>query len=165
MTEPQAPDFVCAKALAATFGDTAGGHDLTYASQHYNVPEVAEVGESAELTIALLIDDDSKLIIPRGQLGNSMVAKPDVSISAEEPKSDRMGQFWGPAKVSLVWPDGDGMPGPSVEVSVIVAIRGQMTVDELRTAQVQAAHDVLNAALLSLERTPKETLLKRQSIR
>jgi hypothetical protein len=40
-----------------------------------------------------------------------------------------------------------------------------MTVDELRQAHIQAAHDVLNAALLSIEAPPKveRERIKRQS--
>jgi hypothetical protein len=83
-----------------------------------------------------------------------MVAKPELSVSAGEPQSDAHGQFWTPAKVTLRWPQADQLPGPSVEVSVVASIRGQMTVDELRIAHIQAAHDVLTAALLSLEELP-----------
>jgi hypothetical protein len=36
----------------------------------------------------------------------------------------------------------------------VAPIRGEMTVAELRSAHIQAAHDVLNAALLSLEAVP-----------
>jgi hypothetical protein len=35
-----------------------------------------------------------------------------------------------------------------------------MTIDELRKAQVQAAHDVLTAALLSLESVPQQATQK-----
>ena len=72
-----------------------------------------------------------------------MVAKPTVSVSVGEPQSDPHGQSWSPAKVSLSWAAVGKVPGPSVEVSVVAATRGQMTVDELRKAHVQAAHDVL----------------------
>ncbi len=87
-----------------------------------------------------------------------MIAKPEVSVSSGEPQSDPLGQFWSPAKVTMRWPAAGRVPGPSVQVSVIAAIRGQMTVDELRKAHVQAAHDVLTAALLSLEELPKKNV-------
>jgi hypothetical protein len=83
-----------------------------------------------------------------------MVAKPEISVSAEEPLADAHGQFWSPAKLTLTWSQSGSLPSPSVQVSVVAPIRGQMTVDELRKAHIQAAHDVLNAALLSLEETP-----------
>ena len=87
-----------------------------------------------------------------------MVARPDVSISAEEPKADKLGQFWSPGKVVLKWPAGDDLPAPSIVISLVAPVRGEMTLDELRAAQVQAAHDILTAALLSLESSPKETV-------
>lgn len=83
-----------------------------------------------------------------------MVAKPEMSVSAEEPLADAHGQFWSPAKLTLIWSQSGPLPAPSVQVSLIAPIRGQMTVDELRKAHIQAAHDVLNAALLSLEEMP-----------
>lgn len=84
-----------------------------------------------------------------------MTAKPEVSVSAEEPQSDPHGQFWSPAKVTMTWPATGTLPAPSVQVSIVATIRGRMTVDELRAAHIQAAHDVLTAALLSLESQPK----------
>lgn len=33
--------------------------------------------------------------------GNRMVAKPEVSVTAEEPLPDAHGQFWSPAKVTM----------------------------------------------------------------
>src|SRR3954447_23999473 len=90
----------------------------------------------------------------RGLRGDIMVAKADVSVSADEPQSDQHGQLWSPAKVTLTWAAAGPLPGPTVQVSVVAPIRGEMTVDELRSAQVQAAHDVLSAALLSLEQVP-----------
>jgi len=84
-----------------------------------------------------------------------MVAKPEVSVSAEEPQADQHGQFWSPARVTMAWAGAGGLPGPSVQVSLVAPIRGQMTVDELRAAHIQAAHDVLTAALLSLEEVPQ----------
>jgi hypothetical protein len=87
-----------------------------------------------------------------------MVAKPNVSISADEPKVDKLGQFWSPGKVVLKWPPADDLPAPSIVISLVAPVRGEMTLDELRAAQVQAAHDILTAALLSLETTPAESL-------
>jgi hypothetical protein len=92
-----------------------------------------------------------------------MVAKPEISITAGEPQCDAHGQFWSPATVTLSWPKAGQLPGPSVQVALIAPIRGQMTVDELRHAHVQAAHGVLNAALLSIEQTPQVERIKRRS--
>ena len=86
-----------------------------------------------------------------------MVAKPEISISADEPKPDNLGQFWSPGKVVLKWAEAGELPAPSIEISLVAPVRGDMTVDELRTAQIRAAHDILSAALLSLEAAPKET--------
>jgi len=83
-----------------------------------------------------------------------MVAKPELSITADEPHKDRHGQSWSPARVTLTWPGSESLPGPSVQISLVAAIRGDMTVTELRAAHIEAAHDVLNAALLSLEGVP-----------
>jgi hypothetical protein len=93
-----------------------------------------------------------------------MVAKPDVSITAGEPQVDSHGQFWSPAKVTLTWPEAGKLPGPSVQVSLVAPIRGQMTVDELRHAHIQAAYDVLSAALLSIEEIPAAKTSSRQSV-
>jgi hypothetical protein len=87
-----------------------------------------------------------------------MVAQPEVSISADEPKPDKLGQLWCPGKVVLTWPEADEVPAPSIQISLVAPVRGEMTVDELRAAHIQAAHDVLTAALLSLETAPKETV-------
>jgi hypothetical protein len=92
-----------------------------------------------------------------------MVAKPEVSITAGEPQGDSHGQFWSPAVVKLSWPATGQLPGPSIQIALIAPIRGQMTVDELRHAHMQAAHDVLNAALLSMETVPKVERAKRRS--
>jgi hypothetical protein len=91
-----------------------------------------------------------------------MVAKPDISITAEEPIDDKLGQSWSPAKVTLTWPGGGDVPAPAIQISLVAAVRGKMTVDELRAAHIQAAHDVLTAALLSLESQPK--VRPRQSV-
>jgi hypothetical protein len=80
-----------------------------------------------------------------------MVAKPEVSIAADEPQTDAHGQSWSPAKVSLTWPGAGRLPGPSIQISLVALVRGDMTVAELRKAHMKAAHDVLSAALLSIE--------------
>jgi hypothetical protein len=91
------------------------------------------------------------------------VAKPEVSITAGEPQGDSHGQFWSPATVTLTWPKVGQLPGPSVQIGLVAPIRGQMTVDELRHAHMQAAHDVLNAALLSVETQPDVERVKRRT--
>jgi hypothetical protein len=80
-----------------------------------------------------------------------MIAKPDIAVAGEEPQADQLGQFWSPATVTLSWPPLEGVRAPSVQVSVVAPIRGEMTVDALRRAHLRAANDVLTAALLSLE--------------
>jgi hypothetical protein len=92
-----------------------------------------------------------------------MVAKPEVSVSMGEPQGDSYGQFWSPATVTLAWPKAGQLPGPCVQVALVAPIRGQMTVDELRHAHIQAAHDVLNAALLSMETQPKAERVRRRT--
>jgi len=93
-----------------------------------------------------------------------MVAKPDVSITAGEPRGDAHGQFWSPATVTLSWPMAGPIPGPSIQIALVAPIQGQMTVDELRRSHLQAAHDVLSAALLSIETAPKKIArVKRKS--
>ena len=81
-----------------------------------------------------------------------MVAKPDVTIShVEELFADKVGQLWSPAKVTLSWPEAEGLRAPSVVIDVIAAARAQMTIEELRQAHLQAARDVISAALLGIE--------------
>ena len=92
-----------------------------------------------------------------------MVAKPEVRVTVGEPQGDPHGQFWSPATVTLTWPKAGQLPGPSVQITLVAPIRGQMTVDELRHAHMQAAHDVLNAAVLSMESEPKVERAKRRS--
>jgi hypothetical protein len=92
-----------------------------------------------------------------------MVAKPEISIAAGEPQRDTHGQFWSPATVTLAWPHAGSVPGPSVQIALVAPIRGEMTVDELRHAHMQAAHDVLNAALLSVETQPRAERVKRRT--
>jgi hypothetical protein len=102
--------------------------------------------------------------LPRGHWDEPMVAKPKVSITAGEPRADSHGQFWSPATVTLTWPEAEKLPGPSVQVSLVAPIRGQMTVDELRHAHIQAAHDVLSAAVLSIEEVPETKTSNRQIV-
>ena len=96
-----------------------------------------------------------------------MIAKPDVAVTAEEPQTDQLGQFWSPATVTLSWPPAEGVRAPSVQVSVVAPIQGEMTVDALRRAHLRAANDVLTAALLSLEQTlqPARTRTRTKPVR
>src|SRR4051794_20178938 len=80
-----------------------------------------------------------------------MLAQPEISVTADEPLTDKLGQSWSPAKVMMAWPQAGDLPGPSIEISLIAPIRGEMTVDELRRAHLQSAHDVISAALLTIE--------------
>jgi hypothetical protein len=80
-----------------------------------------------------------------------MPAEPEVTIVAGEPIADDHEQRWCPAVVTLTWPPVIDLPATMIRVSVVAPLRGEMTVDELRSAHVRAAHDVLAAALLSLE--------------
>jgi hypothetical protein len=84
--------------------------------------------------------------------GVQMVAKPNVTIShVEELFADKLGQLWSPAKVTLSWPAAEGLRAPAVVIDVIAPARAQMTIEELRQAHLQAARDVVSAALLSIE--------------
>ena len=94
-----------------------------------------------------------------------MVAKPELSITADEPHTDTHGQSWSPARVTLTWPEAGNLPGPSVQISLVANVRGEMTVDQLRAAHIQAAHDVLSAALLSIEGVPGTKTKKRLTVR
>jgi len=72
-----------------------------------------------------------------------MITKPEISISADEPKKDKLGQFWSPGKVTLKWPDTGELPAPLIQISLVAPVRGDMTVDELRAAdgrQAEAPH-------------------------
>ena len=80
-----------------------------------------------------------------------MPAEPEITIVAGEPIADDHEQHWCPAVVTLTWPPVINLPATMIRVSVVAPIRGEMTVDELRSAHIRAAHDVLGAALLSLE--------------
>ena len=94
-----------------------------------------------------------------------MIAKPEIAITADEPKVDKLGQFWSPATVTLTWRESDDLPPPSIAISLVAPIRGHMTVDELRAAHLQAAHDVLSAALLSIEEKPRAPLPKAMNVK
>ena len=84
-----------------------------------------------------------------------MAAEPEITIVASEPIADEHEQRWCPAVVTLTWPAAMNLPSTAIRVSVIAPVRGEMTVDELRSAHIRAAHDVLGAALLSLEQPPE----------
>jgi hypothetical protein len=86
----------------------------------------------------------------------AMVAKPTITISqVEELFTDDLGQFWSPARVTLVWPPASNrLRSPMVTIEVIAAAAADMTLEQLAESHLQAAHDVLNAALLSLEQPP-----------
>ena len=85
-----------------------------------------------------------------------MLAKPELSVTADEPLVDKLGQSWSPARVTMAWPQSGDLPAPSIQISLIAPIRGHMTVDELRRAHLQSAHDVISAALLSIEAPTEE---------
>ena len=81
-----------------------------------------------------------------------MLAKPTITISwNEELFADQLGQYWSPASVRLAWPAPDGLRGPSVVVEVIALARPGMTKAELEDQHIQAARDVLTAAMLAVE--------------
>ena len=56
----------------------------------------------------------------------------------------------------MSWSPMGKLPPMSVQVSVVSPIRDQMTVEELRQAHLRAAHEVLSAALLSIEHPAHE---------
>jgi hypothetical protein len=94
-----------------------------------------------------------------------MIAKPDIAVSTAEPIGDRLGQFWSPASVTMSWPPSDEVPSPVIVISLVAPIRGQMTIEELRAAHLQAAHDVLSAAILSVEERPKAHHPRQQKVK
>jgi hypothetical protein len=53
--------------------------------------------------------------------------------------------------VLINWPPVAGLRSPAIEVRVIALARADMTLDELKRAHLQAAHDVLTAAVLGIE--------------
>ena len=76
----------------------------------------------------------------------------DIAIAhTDELFADDVGQMWSPATVSVTWPPVDDFPGPSIKLKVIAPARAEMTLDDLKSLHLRAAHDVLNAALLGIE--------------
>jgi hypothetical protein len=84
-----------------------------------------------------------------------MPAIPKIVIKNEEVFADQIGQLWSPATIELSWPRFPGLRAPSVFISIVAPARAEMTVEQLRQAQIGAAHDVLTSALLSLERVER----------
>src|SRR6266481_1490698 len=85
------------------------------------------------------------------------VAKPHIGIArTEELFKDHIGQVWSPAVITMQWPAANGLRAPSIEVKVIARASAEMTLEELNRIHLEAAHDVLNAALLSLEQSLSE---------
>jgi hypothetical protein len=85
-------------------------------------------------------------------MGVMGVAKPKIAVArVEELFGDGIGQLWSPATIVVTWPAADGLPAPSVELRVIALARAEMTLHELNRLHLQAAHGVLNAALLGIE--------------
>jgi hypothetical protein len=81
-----------------------------------------------------------------------MLAKPTVNVAwNDETFVDALGQRWAPGSVTLEWNAPSGLPNPSVTVKVIALARPEMTHDQLEDAHIQAARDVLSAAMLALE--------------
>jgi hypothetical protein len=80
------------------------------------------------------------------------IARPEITIAhVEELFADEVGQLWSPATVLINWPPVAGLRAPAIEVRVIALARADMTLDELKRAHLQAAHDVLTAAVLGIE--------------
>jgi hypothetical protein len=79
-------------------------------------------------------------------------AAPEIVVTnVDELFTDPIGQRWSPATIEVTWPAGNGLPAPSLEVKVIALARAEITLEELNALHLQAAHDVLNAALLGIE--------------
>jgi len=86
------------------------------------------------------------------------VAKPEVVVTnVDELFADPIGQRWSPATIMVTWPAAGGLPAPSVEVKVIALARAEITLDDLNALHLQAAHDVLSAALLGIETMMEST--------
>ena len=82
-----------------------------------------------------------------------MNKQPEVVVTAtEELFTDRIGQRWSPAVISIAWKSAEqqGLPSPSVTVHVIAPARAEMTAQELRQVHLVAARDVLRSAILAL---------------
>jgi len=89
-----------------------------------------------------------------------MLAKPTITIAwDDEVFADHLGQRWSPASVRLEWPAPDGLRGPAVTVEVIALSRPGMTEVELEDQHIQAARDVLTAALLAIEEPIYQSML------
>jgi len=74
------------------------------------------------------------------------MAKPSITIAHnEELFADDVGELWSPATVTLEWPSANRLQSPSVAIHVIASARDDMSLAQLREAQLQAAHDVLGA--------------------
>ena len=84
-----------------------------------------------------------------------MIAKPTITIShVDELFADELGELWSPATVRMVWPSAGQLRAPTLTIEVIAPARADMTMEQLRSAHLQAAHDVLDAALITLEEPP-----------
>jgi hypothetical protein len=80
------------------------------------------------------------------------VARPDIAITnVEELFADRLGQLWSPATITVAWAPVADLRAPSVQIQVIAHTHTAMTAEQLTREHLQAAHDVLTAALLTLE--------------
>lgn len=80
------------------------------------------------------------------------VATPRVEVSHEELFADHIGQRWSPATLVVTWPGDGPLPVPSIRVKVIALAHADMKREQLEREHLQAAHDVLTAALLGIER-------------
>jgi len=88
-----------------------------------------------------------------------MIAKPTITIShVDELFTDELGELWSPATVTMVWPSAGQLRGPALTLEVIAPARAEMTLEQLREAHLQATHDVLNAALITLEKPPPASI-------
>ena len=85
-------------------------------------------------------------------------ATPEIVVTnVDELVTDPIGQRWSPATIEVTWPVGNGLPAPSLEVKVIALARAEITLEELNALHLQAAHDVLNAALFGIENMIEST--------
>jgi len=80
------------------------------------------------------------------------IAAPEIVVArVEELFTDPIGQRWSPATILVTWRACEGLPAPSIEVKVIAPARAETTLEKLNKLHLQAAHDVLNAAVLGIE--------------
>ena len=85
-------------------------------------------------------------------------ATPEIVVAdVDELFTDPIGQRWSPATIVVRWPASNGLPAPSLEVKVIALARAEITLEELNALHLQAAHDVLNAALFGIENMMEST--------